>query len=748
MQPFLTPLLLHWRVPITPDRQSFPSRLFAPFVHKIWGTYAVAIFSTCTLSDGDFLAWPTTLYIIRLIPVLAMLLIYLSFTNGASYFPLQINFEENIKPLSWRVLCILIMVLVIQTALFGFPKHPYLPLLAAQSLAKASSWFFLAYAAKHASWSIASAIGTFSMASTHNSSSYTSYAQAVTYILCSLLALGQTLHMLPRPLVSARSFLWLLGFVPVIPFIASNNIIWKHILAAETSFRLSSQARHPVEILAQKAKTQFEAMIHRQSQNYSAAFAEYRRRYGLDPPPGFQAWYAYAVEQQSPIVDEFDMLFEAIFPFLKVSGAQVQKAMEEAYAQPGSELWSCVFSPGEGKTTCQHPGRTFDRHTGQMFDEFLRNVRGLDGVGDVRFLINHLDEPLVLLSDNQSTQDRDTTALSFKSGLSHRPVWDILTQHCLSKNKRRRYQNDETIKAIDNYGIPFITSTQTAMDLCQNPRYSTQHGFFQSPASFRLFEGIVPILSTGSPSTMGDILYPSAAYMEDDFAYDEKYGTEWDKKKNLLYWAGSTTGAFATDHSSEQWQHFHRQRFVTFANNLHTCNHSYLSEHGNAINRTTTTFLNPRLYNVAFTQISHCARASCRAQSHFFSPSLPESPHAPLRHRLVFDLDGNGISGRFYRFLASHSCPLKQTLFREWHDERLVPWVHYVPVSMGMEELPELVQFLALTERGRELARRVAEEGREWFGKAMREVDRGIYAWRLVLELARVQDRGREAMGE
>jgi len=125
----------------------------------------------------------------------------------------------------------------------------------------------------------------------------------------------------------------------------------------------------------------------------------------------------------------------------------------------------------------------------------------------------------------------------------------------------------------------------------------------------------------------------------------------------------------------------------------------------------------------------------------------PISPASRIyKSRLTFDLDGNGISGRFYSLLASRSLPLKQTILREWHDDRLVPWVHYVPISLGMEELQDVVWYFTVDARGKELAREIAEEGRVWFGKAMREVDRGLYVYRLMLELARLQDPMRGPM--
>jgi len=72
--------------------------------------------------------------------------------------------------------------------------------------------------------------------------------------------------------------------------------------------------------------------------------------------------------------------------------------------------------------------------------------------------------------------------------------------------------------------------------------------------------------------------------------------------------------------------------------------------------------------------------------------------------------------------------------------------VHYFPVSQGLGELPEMVAWLTGTEEGRRRAKRVADQGREWAAKTMREEDRVIYVYRLLLELARMQDPGREAM--
>jgi hypothetical protein len=63
-----------------------------------------------------------------------------------------------------------------------------------------------------------------------------------------------------------------------------------------------------------------------------------------------------------------------------------------------------------------------------------------------------------------------------------------------------------------------------------------------------------------------------------------------------------------------------------------------------------------------------------------------------------------------------------------------------------MDELPELVLYLASTELGQLRAREIAEQGREWTSRALREIDIALYVYRLLLELARLQNIHREKL--
>jgi hypothetical protein len=61
-----------------------------------------------------------------------------------------------------------------------------------------------------------------------------------------------------------------------------------------------------------------------------------------------------------------------------------------------------------------------------------------------------------------------------------------------------------------------------------------------------------------------------------------------------------------------------------------------------------------------------------------------------------------------------------------------------------MEELPEMVMYFT-SEAGQKRAREIAEQGRVWFSQAFRKEDLTIYMYRVLLELARLQDPERSA---
>ncbi|KAF2128534.1 glycosyltransferase family 90 protein [Dothidotthia symphoricarpi CBS 119687] len=731
--PILTPLLLVARHRLRPEfsaSRTSSSWLFSPLA---WGTTLSALFITLTLSNGDFLSSA-----LSIVAVVSQLLVYVTFLprtiSTSRLLPLIDDIENDVMPLSWRVVTILTITMAMQTTMIGVSGIRITSVLLL-GVFKALSWYFTIRMTRYASWCIAPAIGTFSLIAARDPFLQSSEVRALCNVIASFLALAQIVHILPKQ-AKGRSYLWVLSLVFLAPYLA--NVL--AIRAVQSSARLSfgGSHEHPVENLVNNAKVNFGILLQNQSQNYLAAYGEYRRRYGMEPPNGFEAWYEFAVSHQSPIIDDFDIIHKSVSPFWKMSGNEVLQKMHEAQAMSNGELWSCVFSSSHAETHCSHPYRTFDRHIELLFNRLLGNLSVM--LPDVRFLVNHLDEPRVLIP-TQSLKGKDDSRdrLLNLTNMSRQPVWDVLTRYCASQ---RRDTSAVVEHAVETFALPFVTDSSSALDMCQHQEYQAMYGLVMHPTSFRLFEGLVPIFTTGSLSTMGDILFPSPAYMEAEFQYNEEYDIEWEKKRNNLYWAGSTTGGYALD---DQWRYYQRQRFVTLAQRLEPKRHTYLREKEGMVNRVESSFLNSRLFDVAFTRVFQCETKYCRDQKAYFKLKPWADRFRPLGSRLAFDLDGNGISGRYYQILASKSVPLKQTLLREWHDDRLVPWVHYIPVSQSMEEVPELVSYLTSSETGQQKAREIAERGREWFSRAFREIDMSIYTYRLLLEIARLQDPKRQA---
>ncbi|KAL2117173.1 hypothetical protein VTJ04DRAFT_9341 [Mycothermus thermophilus] len=702
---------------------------------------------------------------LSVIPAAALFVVYVSAVprsaSVAKWLP-RLPDLEDIGPLSMRTILLLMGVLAWQTITYGTPVLNWGWPVVTVGLVKALCWFFTILTARNAFWWLAPDIAIFGFLASRDPAIYRKeYWNAP---ILAAAAFAQIIIHLPGS--KAKWLCLVLGVLPFSSWIAEGVAI-----SRVGSYQLYS-IDHPVAQLVRQARDDFQSMLERQSKTYSEAVAEYRRRYGLDPPPGFEAWYGYAEEIKSPLIDEFDGIFRSIRPFLHLSGRQVLDMMARVQRLPDADVWTCTISSITANTVCKHPTRIFDRNISYMFNRLLGNLR--DGVlpRDVTFLVNHLDEPAVMLPRSKNPAKPITIA-----NFSGRATWDAITEFC-GVIPQRGHGKDKDAHHIDTYGLPFVTNVTRSRNICANPSYSHQHGLFISPASFRLIEGRVPVLSTGAPSTMADILFPSPAHVvEPEFRYDPSVPVvPWEKKDRSAYWAGADTGGMVygtSHHDADKWRQFHRQRFISLAQNLQRSNHTYLRE----VKTTTTdpstgeqttqprvvpvssTYLNTHLYRVHPTHLHTClfpyfsasraARIACRAERAFFRLVSRQPASTSYAHRLVFDLDGNGISGRFPRLLASGSLVLKQVgALREWWnddsgeggDGRVRAWVHYIPVSMDMGEVPELVHFLLETGQGNELAREVAEQGREWMAKAMREEDVKLFLWRLVLELARVED--------
>ncbi|KAH8903926.1 hypothetical protein BR93DRAFT_861790, partial [Coniochaeta sp. PMI_546] len=492
--------------------------------------------------------------------------------------------------------------------------------------------------------------------------------------------------------------------------------------------------KHPVSVLHRRAEEEFEALIKRQSKNGRAAVAEYARRYGRNPPPGFQTWVEYALKHESPIIDDFDTVAHGTHRYYNLTAAEIDRRMQEATADAdgmpyNTRVEKCDFTSGKFGKGC--------RHFATPLTALLGSARQL--APHTEFLVNFLDEPSVLLGQH----GKDDARGPIWEDLSHQSIVGAVVEACkIRGNSTMKPVVDET---VNTYGLPFVEDVAAARDLCQHSEYASLHGFLMNPATMKRMKSDVPILSQAAPYPFADILYPSTHYGLKSSLYKQTQDRAWSRKKNAAYWTGSSTGGYW---SRDTWRQGHRQRLATMGMHKQERNFTYLRPAADAsvgFHPYSSAAFDSSLFSIALTRIVGCTdEAVCNEQKTFFNlPRRIDSELEAFRYRYVLDIDGNSYSGRFYRFIASRSVPLKVSIFREWHDERLVPWLHYIPVSPSMDELPELMRFLATTSEGQRISHRIAAAGREWYFKALTPVHQGVYLYRLMLEMAWMRDASR-----
>jgi hypothetical protein len=495
---------------------------------------------------------------------------------------------------------------------------------------------------------------------------------------------------------------------------------------------------HPVELLHRAARSAFADLTGRQSRNVDEAVDEYVRRYKRQPPPGFDIWTVYALGNDSPIIDDFDLIMEGLAPYWKMTAGEIKMLLLHAISEDNPSAKVCSFEDG-----------SFELGDCELLTSAFNDYLGLAKLSLPNFdvMINFLLEPSVLPA-KEKVNSKHLNALAGVEWhhQSHRNLRFDVSTACKIRGRTAESPFTKYFNPVSTYGIDFVRDVVAEKDLCRRPIYRHRHGIVLGANTMVQMPIQIPLLSRGAPFPWADILVPGPPNDPTATPYDEMKDSNWTEKDNVLYWAGSATGVYAQDDAT--WKRSHRQRFVTEAQHREPHSIWYLDAERGFHYPYRDTWVDTSLYDVRFTDIPDfsCVSDECKAQKEYYEVddnSGRQADECDYDARYVMDIDSFGPSQAFYALLESHSCVLKSTLFREWHDERLVPWLHYVPVSMGMAELPELTRFLVDTKQGQEVGQKIAEAGRAWKQKALRPVDRGIYLFRLFIEMAWMMDDSR-----
>ncbi|KAG5287668.1 capsule-associated protein CAP1 [Histoplasma capsulatum G186AR] len=536
---------------------------------------------------------------------------------------------------------------------------------------------------------------------------------------------------------------------------------------------------HPIAELFDDANRKFDDVRARQSKTLKDAVEEYRRRYKMPPPPNFDVWFDFAQKRDVQLIDEFDTIYHSLLPFWGLQPKLIRARAMEVIGFDNGVIAILIRDGKVSKITGGDEGETWKRNALQnMLEPFVKFLPDMDLAFNVhdeprvvvphddlqRLVVRAVDNALPKALGNASPKnswsprpkdmnkgDRvDEVRITQFNRYAHQPTWIVSRMSCPVDSPARNLDGTaaDNITSYSYSKLGFLSNSTAFSDICLSPSLQYTFGFFDRPNAFNVVHDLFPIFSQSKVSSFQDIIYPSPWYWAQKVPYDAAKDIEWDKKEEQMYWRGSTTGGFSRAGS---WRRQHRQLFVKRINGLDSAKVLERSTTPSGKNAWVLKDVARQkfkdIFNVKFSHIGQCDPEDCKVQAEFFDVVEPASQHDAWNYKHLLDIDGNAFSGRYYAFMQSNSLVYKLALFREWHDERLRAWVHYVPLSLRGDEHVEAVRYLAMEKEGQEIAQKLANQGKEWANSVLRNDDLEVYFFRLLLEYGRIVDDNRESIG-
>lgn len=554
-----------------------------------------------------------------------------------------------------------------------------------------------------------------------------------------------------------------------------EQIIFPKVETASQKPKPAPPGTHPIWHLITNAESELKKAEAHQSRTLRDAVVEYRRRYGIAPPPNFDKWWEFAQSKNVQMVDEFDTIFELLTPFWGLTAGTIRARAKEALGFDNALMGISIRG---GNITHAEGGQDWQRNaTQRMLGPFVKYLPDMDLAFNVhdepRVMVPHDDMSRLIGIAKEVTMaaaaevERPRNVFTPAEGLSdgtgfkptkltrfnvfaHQPTWTHSRMSCSPDSPARILEEQNMADDVSKFGLGelgFVYNTTAMSDICLSPSLREMYGFFDRPNAYNVVLDLFPIFSQSKVSSYADIIYPSPWYYDDKVKYREEKDPEWADKTSQLYWRGSTTGGYSRNGG---WRRQHRQRFVQKINSVDQA--KVMANEGSEDSPEWAVRSVPRgefkaVMNVSFSHVGQCDEPDCNAQKKFFDFTDYAEQDEAFKYKHVLDLDGNAFSGRFYAFLQSRSLVYKFAVFREWHYEWLRPWAHYIPLSLRGEDWLEAVRFFAKEDAGVKESERIANQGREWANKVLRHEDMEVWFFRLLLEYGRVIDDDREYIG-
>ncbi|TVY81963.1 Beta-1,2-xylosyltransferase [Lachnellula suecica] len=560
----------------------------------------------------------------------------------------------------------------------------------------------------------------------------------------------------------------------------------------------TSNTTHPIDELIQKAEKEFAVVLKKESHDVKAAAAEYRKRRGRHPPPAFDVWFDYAQKNGAVMVEDFfDQIYHDLGPFWGMDPAVLRKEswdfemtinVRKQKAKSGSDwFWTKIWTKLVGTIEDMLPDLDIPLNA---MDEprIVTPWEEVNRLMEIERSTRNMPPPGDIISNYRNLDDKPEPGIKTrpKNFTATRPFWEVAVRGCHPDSAARKadtmttFNNTPVISlahATPHLYKGYVSNYSLSTDFCHQPDLQSLHGMMISPISVSETQVFAPIFGGSKLPTNNEILLPAPMYWseEERFTGGGSTGAPWHEKENKVIWRGVATGGA---NSESTWRGFQRHRFVSQTNAtkisraeewseipenwaLPSNQYELAAQQEGRLGEWTgewadTGFVdlfcyrpNPIPEGYKETQGVHC-----NYTDPYFEVLQGMQMAEQFNRKYLPDIDGNSFSGRYRGFLMSTSLPIKATIFREWHDSRLFPWVHFVPMDNRFMDFWGIMQYFigykgkSVTVPGHDAeAEKIASAGQAWADRVLRREDMQIYTLRLLMEFARLGDDRREKLG-
>ena len=588
---------------------------------------------------------------------------------------------------------------------------------------------------------------------------------------------------------ASRAVLRYAGLVFMGLFFVANYALWRDSMFWDRQVSpktiASKMGNHPIRKLMVDAKARHEALLAKRSRQVDVAAARYRERRGRHPPPGFDKWFRAAQEVDAIIVEDyFDRIYKDLTPFWALDPLEFKKRANAWHHTVKVRNGTAIMA---GDVTGRVPWLALWKDLVADFAKHLPDVdMPINYMDESRLLVPHETIANLVAREGRERTLTDVHKVTTKfQGLAaidaakpdpYDPkwfgpdddnYWNLFVRTCGPSTPAFGVKQVQDMAGPTEFPADYrpsyaykgyVLNFTAASNPCLQPHLRQMHGTFIEPLSLSSAEELIPLFGGSKLPMNNEILIPGAMYLDqgDFYSGGASHGVSWDQKQDGAIWRGDASGGRAREHT---WWHYQRQRLVLMLNSTVVSQAEESGVRPLAFELPSPdTYPSPRLHgrnlaawvksigDAAF--INLCAPNECNFYEDVFAPSGHLPMQDQYKYKFLPDIDGNSFSARYRGFLRSTSLPLKATVYAEWHDDRLQPWVHFVPLDNTLRDLyPVMDYFSDDGGSGDAAARFIAEQGGSWSEKVLRREDMRLYVWRLLLEWARVCDENRHTLG-